>query len=135
METRSCVTDANGKAVVNLPGYFSSINKDFKYQLTIIDETQFALARISKKINGNSFEIMTDKPNIEVSWQVTAVRNDKAMQQSADLSRSILANKKLCMFLARCGRKSPLMIVPVEGVISMAATAASRLFFILINGL
>jgi hypothetical protein len=77
------VTDASGKAVVQLPAYFSSINSDFKYQLTIIDETQFAMARISKKINGNSFEVMTDKPNIEVSWQVTAVRSDKSMQKYA----------------------------------------------------
>ena len=83
------VTGESGKAVVNLPDYFSSINKDFKYQLTIIDETQFALARISKKISGNSFEIMTDKPNIEVSWQVTAVRNDKSMQQFAVDAESV----------------------------------------------
>jgi hypothetical protein len=44
--------------------------------LTIVDETQFAMARVSKKIGNNEFEIMTDKPNIEVSWQVTGVRND-----------------------------------------------------------
>jgi len=76
-------TDAAGKAVIQLPDYFSAVNRDFKYQLTIVDETQFAMARVSKKINGNSFEIMTSVPNIEVSWQVTAVRDDKAIQKYA----------------------------------------------------
>ncbi len=69
-------TDATGKAIVTLPSYFEAENKDFKYQLTIVDENQFAMARVSKKINGNQFEVMTDKPNIELSWQVTGVRQD-----------------------------------------------------------
>ena len=69
-------TDATGKAIVTLPSYFEAENKDFKYQLTIVDETQFAMARVSKKISGNQFEVMTDKPNIELSWQVTGVRQD-----------------------------------------------------------
>jgi hypothetical protein len=70
-------TDATGKATVTLPAYFEAENKDFKYQLTIVDETQFAQARISKKVSANTFVIATDKPNIEVSWQVTGVRQDK----------------------------------------------------------
>ena len=69
-------TDAEGRAVVKLPSYFEAENIDFKYQLTIVDETQFAMARIAKKISNNEFVILTDKPNIEVSWQVTGVRND-----------------------------------------------------------
>jgi len=72
------ITDANGKAIIKLPDYFDAINKEFKYQLTIIDESQFAMVRVSKKIVKNSFEIMTSVPNVEVSWQVTAVRSDKA---------------------------------------------------------
>ncbi len=74
-------TDANGKVTVTLPSYFEAVNTDYKYQLTIVDETQFAMARVSKKINGNQFEIATSVPNIEVSWQVTAVRNDRAAQK------------------------------------------------------
>jgi len=69
-------TDKNGKAVIKLPGYFEAENIDFKYQLTIIDEKQFAQARISKQIHNNEFVIMTDKPEIKVSWMVTGVRND-----------------------------------------------------------
>jgi hypothetical protein len=73
------VTDVNGKAVVDLPGYFEAENKDFKYQLTVIG--QFAQAIIGDEIKNNQFTILTDKPNVKVSWQVTGVRNDKFAQQ------------------------------------------------------
>jgi hypothetical protein len=69
------VTDHNGYAEVELPDYFEVLNKDFRYQLTVIGE--FAQAIISNKISGNRFSIRTDKPNIEVSWQVTGIRQDK----------------------------------------------------------
>jgi hypothetical protein len=59
---------------VDLPSYFGAENKDFKYQLTVIG--QFAQAIIGKEISSNQFEIMTDKPNVKVSWQVTGVRQD-----------------------------------------------------------
>jgi hypothetical protein len=68
------VTDENGIAIVSLPEYFDSLNKDFKYQLTVIG--QFANAIIFKKISNNQFTIKTDMPNVEVSWQVTGIRKD-----------------------------------------------------------
>ncbi|MFN3021229.1 hypothetical protein ACK1KB_09615 [Chryseobacterium sp. TY3] len=71
-------TDANGKATVKLPDYFGTINKDFRYQLTVIGT--FAQAIISKKISDNQFEISTNQPNVEVSWEVKGVRNDPYMQ-------------------------------------------------------
>ena len=37
---------------------------------------EFAQVIVKEKIIGNQFVIATDKPNIEVSWQVTGVRND-----------------------------------------------------------
>ena len=73
------VTDAQGYAVVRLPDYFESINRDFRYQLTVIGE--FAQAIVSQKIRNNQFVIRTDKPFIEVSWRVEAVRNDRWVQQ------------------------------------------------------
>ena len=72
-------TGADGRAVVKLPDYFEAINKDFRYQLTVIGS--FAQAIISKKINNNQFEIATSQPNIEVSWEVKGVRNDAYMQK------------------------------------------------------
>lgn len=68
-------TDSNGTASVIMPDYFSALNKDFRYQLTVIGT--FAQAIISQEIKGNTFVIKTDKPNVKVSWQVTGVRQDK----------------------------------------------------------
>jgi hypothetical protein len=68
------VTDASGKATVQLPDYFQALNMEYRYQLTVIGS--FAQAIISKKVNNNKFEISTSKPNIEVSWQVTGIRHD-----------------------------------------------------------
>ena len=69
------VTDANGDAIVNMPGYFEALNKDFRYQLTVIGT--FAQAIVAEKMQGNYFKIKTNQPNVEVSWQVTGVRHDK----------------------------------------------------------
>ena len=67
-------TDASGYATVTLPEWFEALNKDFRYQLTVIGD--FAQAIIFKKIQNNQFTIRTDKPNVEVSWQVTGIRHD-----------------------------------------------------------
>lgn len=68
-------TDANGYVTVIMPSYFEAANKDFRYQLTSIGS--FAQAIIKEKVSGNKFVIQTSTPNVEVSWQVTAVRADK----------------------------------------------------------
>ena len=67
-------TDANGYATVALPAYFDTLNKDFRYQLTVLGT--FAQAIISKQVVANTFEIRTSLPNVDVSWQVTGVRKD-----------------------------------------------------------
>jgi hypothetical protein len=67
-------TDANGNAGVSLPRYFEALNRDFRYQLTVIGN--FAQATVSSKIQNNQFTIRTDQPNVEVSWQVMGIRND-----------------------------------------------------------
>jgi len=67
-------TDTNGDAVVTLPDWFEALNKDFRYQLTVVGT--FAQAIIASKIKGNRFAIKTNAPNVEVSWQVTGVRSD-----------------------------------------------------------
>jgi hypothetical protein len=37
---------------------------------------QFAQAIVASKIKDNRFTIKTDKPSVEVSWQVTGIRQD-----------------------------------------------------------
>src|SRR4029450_7855978 len=65
--------------VVVLPNWFEALNRDFRYQLTVIGS--FAQAIIAQKIKGNRFSIKTNEPNVEVSWQVTGVRSDPTMRK------------------------------------------------------
>lgn len=68
------ITDASGYATVTLPDWFEALNKDFRYQLTVIGD--FAQAIVAQEIQNNQFTIRTDKPNVKVSWQVTGIRHD-----------------------------------------------------------
>jgi hypothetical protein len=67
-------TDGAGNAVVTMPDWFEALNRDFRYQLTVMG--QFAQAIVATKMANHSFVIKTDKPNVEVSWQLTGVRHD-----------------------------------------------------------
>lgn len=67
-------TDAQGRAVVELPAYFEAANRDYTYHLTPIGT--FAQAVVVEEIRNNRFVIQTDKPNVKVSWMVLAVRDD-----------------------------------------------------------
>lgn len=74
------ITDGQGYATVTLPDYFDQINKDFRYVLTVVGQT-FAQAIVYQEIDyHNQFVIKTNEPNIKVSWQVIAKRNDAYMQ-------------------------------------------------------
>ncbi len=77
-------TDDQGFATVELPAYFDALNKDFRYQLTVIDESapDTTFARVARKIDHNSFVIRTVPGNLEVSWQVTGTRKDAFANQN-----------------------------------------------------
>jgi trimeric autotransporter adhesin len=77
-------TDAAGKATVGLPAYFEAINKDYRYQLTVIGT--FAQAIVSREVADNRFEITTSQPNVKVSWEVKGVRNDQYMRDNPYIS-------------------------------------------------
>jgi hypothetical protein len=68
------ITDGEGNATVTLPAYFRCLNREFRYQLTVIE--QFAQAIVSHEIKENQFSIETDKPRVKVSWMVTGIRQD-----------------------------------------------------------
>ncbi len=70
----NAVTDASGDAVVVLPEWFETLNRDFRYQLTVIG--QFAQAIIGSEVANHQFTIKTDKPGVKVSWLVTGIRQD-----------------------------------------------------------
>jgi len=67
--------DGNGEATVNLPKWFETLNKDFRYQLTAVGGPGPNL-HIARKISGNWFIIGGGSPGLEVCWQVTGNRND-----------------------------------------------------------
>jgi trimeric autotransporter adhesin len=72
--TGNVITDAQGEATVRLPEWFETLNTDFRYQLTVVG--QFAQAIVGHKIENHQFQIRTNAPNVEVSWQITGVRQD-----------------------------------------------------------
>ena len=66
------VTNESGDATITVSELVKNSTLDFRYQLTVVG--QFAQAIILQKMTGNHFKIKTDKPNVEVSWQVTAIQ-------------------------------------------------------------
>jgi len=73
------VTDGDGLATIELPDYFDALNRDLRYQLTVIGT--FARAIVREKIADGRFVIATDQPGVEVSWQVTGIRDDAYARQ------------------------------------------------------
>lgn len=66
--------DPHGQAIVQLPDYFESINRDVQYQLTPIGA--FAPVYVAEEVTGNAFRIAGGWAGMKVSWTVTGVRND-----------------------------------------------------------
>ena len=73
------VLDPNGEATIRMPEWFQALNTDFRYSLTAIGAPAAGLY-ISDKIKDNAFRIAGGHPGLEVSWQVTGVRNDPVMR-------------------------------------------------------
>ena len=69
------ILNMRGAVVVELPGYFESLNKDFRYQLTAIGSAAPRL-HIEQEIEEGRFTIAGGLPNMKVSWQVTGTRKD-----------------------------------------------------------
>jgi len=69
------VLDGNGEAWVELPEWFESLNRDFRYQLTPIGAPGPNLY-IAQEIAGNRFQVAGGTPGMKVSWMVTGIRHD-----------------------------------------------------------
>jgi hypothetical protein len=69
------ILDDQGEAWVVLPEWFEALNKDFRYQLTAIGAPGPNLY-IAEKVSDNRFKIAGGEPGMEVSWQVTGIRQD-----------------------------------------------------------
>jgi len=69
-------TDETGNATVELPDYFTSVNRNYKYHLTVIGK-EFSNVLIWEEIDKDGkFEIKSEKPHVKICWQVIAERND-----------------------------------------------------------
>lgn len=72
--------DASGEAVVTLPGYFASINKDARYLLTAMG-APMPMLHVAAEIDPGdpvaAFRIAGGVPGARVSWEVKATRNDR----------------------------------------------------------
>ncbi|HEX2836854.1 MAG TPA: hypothetical protein VHN77_01870 [Phycisphaerales bacterium] len=74
-------TDGSGYATITLPSWMTDLNENFRYQLTVIDETDsgdpLMWARVVRKVDAsNTFMVRTSSGCMEVSWQVTGTRKD-----------------------------------------------------------
>ena len=66
--------DNQGRAIVQLPDWFESLNTNFRYQLTSIGG--WARVYIEETIDDNQFTIAGGRQGLDVSWQIIAERND-----------------------------------------------------------
>jgi len=69
------VLDGNGEATVEMADWFDALNRDCRYQLTPIGAPGPNLY-VAQKMRGNAFRIAGGKAGMEVSWQVTGIRQD-----------------------------------------------------------
>jgi hypothetical protein len=66
---------SDGRAVVELPEWFGSLNTDIRYQLTPLDGPAPNL-HVYRRVQQGSFVIGGAEPGQEISWQLTGVRRD-----------------------------------------------------------
>ncbi len=67
--------DTHGNAVVEMPDWFSALNRDFRYTLTAIGSPAPKLY-IAEELHDNRFRIAGGKKGQRVSWQITGIRQD-----------------------------------------------------------
>jgi len=67
--------DAAGEAWVTMPAWFEALNRDVRYQLTAIGGPGPDLY-IAERMDRGRFKIAGGHAGLEVSWQVTGIRQD-----------------------------------------------------------
>lgn len=77
-----------GTASVGLPDYFLAINTSPSYQLTSIGTPETPW--ISRPIDDNATFVISGTPGAQVSWEVTAARNDPYMQAHPELREALV---------------------------------------------
>jgi hypothetical protein len=95
-----------------------ALKRDFRHQLTVVG--QFAQAIVSEKVKGSRVTTQTDKPSVEVSWQVTGIRQDAWAEKNriANTVDKVGAEKGTLLHPEAFGR-------PAEGAQLPASPAAA----------
>ena len=86
----SAVLDEHGRATIELPEWFESLNESFRYQLTAVGAPAPDL-HVSRPLADHSFDIAGGAAGLDVCWQITGVRCDdwaRAHPLVADPSKS-----------------------------------------------
>jgi hypothetical protein len=71
--------DRKGEAVVRVPKWFESLNRDVRYQLTAMGGPAPNL-HIATPLNRGAFRIAGGSAGQSVSWQITGIRQDRWAQ-------------------------------------------------------
>lgn len=73
-------TNASGYATITVPDWFTALNKNIQYQLTVVadeGQTEFVQTMVSKRLSpSGKFEIRTSQGNVTVNWQISGERHD-----------------------------------------------------------
>jgi hypothetical protein len=75
-------TDDNGLATIKLSDFEQSENLEFIYKLTTIQS--FSKVMIDRELNNNEFVIMTELPNVKVSWEITIRRTENLIANNEE---------------------------------------------------
>ena len=67
--------NSDGAGVIELPDYFESLNRDFRYQLTAMG-TPMPNLYVSEEVSTNQFSIAGGVAGARVSWEITGIRRD-----------------------------------------------------------
>jgi hypothetical protein len=110
-------TDETGTITVFLPDYFEALNRDFRYQLTVIG--QFAQAIVAEEIMNNRFVIKTDKPNVKISWQVSGVRKDVCAEANPPVVEKEKSAAERALYLRRRHFMQPLNSASGSQIVSL----------------
>ena len=119
-EPLGTTTTYQGQLKNNGQIFSGQADTDFRYQLTIVDDSgsdEFVQAKVARKTKDNAFAIRTSSPNTEVSWQVSGVRHDawaKANPRTIEFEKTG-ANKGKFLSPEAFGSPTASAITPFNG--------------------
>lgn len=72
-------TDARGYATVTVPDWFTALNRNIQYSLTVVADDMdddFVRTMVAKPLANGRFVLRTSKGSVKVNWMLTGERHD-----------------------------------------------------------